>query len=1296
MSELLTATDLEQWSERNDSREHLPTLVRRLILATAAPDSLRMPAAEGVGLPGLDGEVTCPAGAPPFVPAGTSVWEMGTGNDPQSKAQSDYRKRLDEFTPEQRAGLEFVFVTSRRWPDSQAWIARRGNDDDGWAGIRVLDAEDLAAWLALCTGVHRWLASEQLGRDPHGLIGLRDWYRNWAERTHPSIPPALLLCGRDAQVRNLLAGLRAAPREHVIASASRDESVAFFAASLLAVPPIAEAAQRHVTDDPPSTVIEEGQVDVTDPHHGDVGDGPAAQDTAPAPDVDSERQALLERAVVVEDARAWRQVAAHERPMTLVPVFAEPEIGDALRAGHHVVLPRAGRPADARLPRLHRALARQVWTAAGVDHDRAEEYGRAARRSLASLRRRIGRPGWLREPPWAADSTANLLAPLLLAGAWVDDVPGDLEALRDLTDRGWRIAARDLSPLTSGEDAPLLLRERRWEFADPIDAWDALNHALTAEDLDAFQALALSVLTEPDPAAGLSQEERIAASFSETGIPRRRYSNTLRRGIVTTLAILGSISGDRELPGGLTGQQRASRAVRDLLSDADAIRWHTLASLLPLIAEASPEVFLSSVEHSLDQDNPPVITLFTETPDYLGMGGGSAHSPLLWSLETLAWSPTLLSRVAVVLGRLAERDPGGRLANRPSASLAAALHLRLPQGAANPPTRIATLDAVRAVTPKAGWQLALDLVRHANRAMLLVSGPKFRDWPRPPCSTINDIVDGLDALAIRIAQDAGPDPDRLAAAFGVVDHFREPGRLAVLDAADRAWLDLQDDQRRMVLAALTDKAATHRRYPDAVWALPDAALLQLEAFLDAHAIPGGQPDDAELFSWMPFRRGLNVDPQDPNPQALAAARFEAIGQCLLVGLPAVLALADASQAPATVGDALAAVTTEHDTEVLEHLGGPSQPLHALAAGLALHRQRQDPQWLAQATAAMPEKAAALCHTASIDQTLLTLVDGLPAVAQVAFWRDMYPRSLAAGLTATIARRLLDHGRPWTAIELLSHAGFGTDADLAIEALSATQNAAAEDVTTAMSPEYTVGRLLNRLQDASVDDAPLANLEWYYQPLLDHSRTPQALHRELARDPARFVQLVSVMYPPEPASEGHVDEGSPWADAATASNIFGAAWTVLREWRRPLPGSRDGQLPATDDMLNWVRTVSDLLTQSGRARVLPIVLGDALSGAVTDEDGTWPSQPVRDLLESLGHSNLEEHLAIAKLNQRGVTSRGVYDGGEQERSLADKYKQAADRVRARWPRSGALLDQLHGSYSDDARREDRSAEGQADA
>ena len=85
MTELLTATDLEQWSERNDSREHLPTLVRRLILAVAAPETLRMPAAEAVGLPGLDGEVTSLSGAPPFVPSGRSVWELARVATPRTR-----------------------------------------------------------------------------------------------------------------------------------------------------------------------------------------------------------------------------------------------------------------------------------------------------------------------------------------------------------------------------------------------------------------------------------------------------------------------------------------------------------------------------------------------------------------------------------------------------------------------------------------------------------------------------------------------------------------------------------------------------------------------------------------------------------------------------------------------------------------------------------------------------------------------------------------------------------------------------------------------------------------------------------------------------------------------------------------------------------------------------------------------------------------------------------------------------------------------------------------------------------
>ena len=43
---------------------------------------------------------------------------------------------------------------------------------------------------------------------------------------------------------------------------------------------------------------------------------------------------------------------------------------------------------------------------------------------------------------------------------------------------------------------------------------------------------------------------------------------------------------------------------------------------------------------------------------------------LLWALETLAWHSDHLARVTVILGELAEIDPGGNWTNRPANSLA--------------------------------------------------------------------------------------------------------------------------------------------------------------------------------------------------------------------------------------------------------------------------------------------------------------------------------------------------------------------------------------------------------------------------------------------------------------------------------------------------------------------------------------------------------------------------------------------------------------------------------------------------
>jgi hypothetical protein len=58
--------------------------------------------------------------------------------------------------------------------------------------------------------------------------------------------------------------------------------------------------------------------------------------------------------------------------------------------------------------------------------------------------------------------------------------------------------------------------------------------------------------------------------------------------------------------------------------------------------------------------------------------------------------------------------------------------------------------------------------------------------------------------------------------------------------------------------------------------------------------------------------------------------------------------------------------------------------------------------------------------------------------------------------------------------------------------------------------------------------------------------------------------------------------------------------------------------------------------------------------------------VRTVLEREQDTTLGEQFAITRLNQRGATVRGLYDGGRQERQLAEKYRAWADQVRDEWP------------------------------
>lgn len=116
-----------------------------------------------------------------------------------------------------------------------------------------------------------------------------------------------------------------------------------------------------------------------------------------------------------------------------------------------------------------------------------------------------------------------------------------------------------------------------------------------------------------------------------------------------------------------------------------------------------------------------------------------------------------------------------------------------------------------------------------------------------------------------------------------------------------------------------------------------------------------------------------------------------------------------------------------------------------------------------------------------------------------------------------------------------------------------------------------------------------------------------------------------------------------------------------------------------------------LGECGHLEIADIHIGHLLAWGPNDDDGSRVCLAVRDLLAKLQNRDIEDGLRTELYNSRGVTTRGPFDGGDQERDLTAKYSEHAERFSDRWPRSATILRQLAGSYERDARRYEEDAE-----
>lgn len=1255
-SNWVTARELEAWADTLDARSTLPQLIRRLVRATGKDlTKVEFPAGEQVQRPGWDGVVEA-GGQDVFVPMGASGWEFGVDRNPKSKADDDFAKRTKDPLGLSRTNTTFVFITPRKWQQKENWRQER-TEAKTWKDVRVYDSASLEEWLEQAPAVDAWLAGI-LGIRPKGLTLLDEHWANLEELTDPSLKPEVFLASREEQVEELGKWLDAGTGALMIESRSPSEAIDFVVA---------------FSRDPERI------------------------------------EPLASRALIVEDPDAWRTTASIVSGGLLLiahpTLRLDPEwVADAVRRGHQVLLTSIAAQRDhvhtLKLPRAYRNELEQALVASGLEETKAERRAREAGGSVTVLKRLLARYPEATRPDWSQPSEVQGLAPLLLAGSWDSANVADQAALEKLSAKPYREVLAVAERWASEPDPPLRRAGTRWTLVSREDSWFLLASGVSDDALRRFGEIACQVLSEDDPTYELPPDERW---LPPRGGEMPRYSSALRQGMAETLAIIGA------RPDPLLTEPSAhglsERVVRAVLRGQQTLRWASLMHQLPLLAEASPESFLDAVEHGLKGSDSAILGLFAEDGD--PHFARNPHAGLLWALERLAWGRDFFPRVSLILALLVEKAPEGSSGNRPSRCLREIFLPWFPQTTAPAEERIGVIRGMIRRHPDAGWRLLVDLIPDQHTISMPTERPSWRDWAFSwsPGATAREYWDQVAACTELLLEQLGDDIGRWNTAIEHFEHFPPNNQEAFLgQLAEFAETDLDDGSRQQIADTLRDKVATHRRFSDAAWALPEAILAQLDDIRGRF-----EPRDVTSKNVWLFAPTWEVEDALEGEKADLAARRRMALQDIIdrSGLAGVLQLVEAAKSPGEVGVTLAKFDEKKlQEQVLPGLllvDGSNTRQFVYWYVRTLYGEKGW-KWLKRLSTKgwSSQQTGQFYAHLPLERRIWDLVAEKGSDIEQAYWETVepwYPHVEDKGELDGVVRTFLKHDKAMAAVQAISMALHETrdlEPNLLMDALQGLLNhlGAVQDDRPLGNTKHDIHRLFQALQSATeghettVDLGRLARLEWAYLGLLDgHPASPITLFKLLREEPDFFVQVLGLVF----RSKKDLETGR--EPTENERNRARNAYRLFMNWK-DVPGTVGPDKIDETKLLDWLGQARSLAKERGLLEVCDSQIGQVFGRSRSHEpDGSWPCIAVRDALEEIGAEDDEilSGFCVGIYNKRGVVRKSLREGGAQERAIAERYRKFAEACRVEWPKTATALRRVAEQYEDEARRADVEAQ-----
>ena len=1251
---MITRDQLGSWADTPESKANFPHLISRLIRATTAKDTkVNIPWGSATYIGGWDGIVDSKEETR-YVPEGISLWELGTNQDSQSKANADYEKRTKEplgYTPQDAT---FVFVTPRTWTKKEEWVSQK-KEEKKWKDVIVYDGISLEQWLDEAPAVSRWFASQGYAGvySADGIITADECWKEWSCLGQLELMPDCVLAGRDAAREALVKRLEEKPSIIGVRASTKSEAIAFILA------------------------------------------------TMKANDLDTSGR-FISTTLIVDQEDGFRSISLSiQHALNLIVRFESTDpLGIATKNGHHVLVPLGADDVFSQdlitLPAVDREALIEALVASGLSRSKASKYTKESGHDITILKKLLGFPVY--GTTWMKTQTIREIIPALLLGRWDESYPGDIELLEKLSETSYAKYKEVLAKWLHLPESPLKRIGETWRLTSPLDLWRSISAHLVDQDFQLLEECFVQAYHSGNPV--LESQLDLPDYITK----KRTYSDWVREGLVQSLILMSIPQVGVSLR---DPQSWVDKIIRDLLPNARGEIWVSINRELPLIAEASPQSFLQHVSISLSHQSPEIMDMFEEKPGLLDPI--VSHTGLLWALEELAWMPSYFRNACSLLYKLAVLDPGGSVSNRPLNSLTEIFKAWHYQTLAPYAERVKVLKEMLRRDVDVSWKLLKSLLpSFSSETAFLTHRMRWRMfWEKADISytyqesfdMYSEVVDMLIGLC---DGDETRFSDLIEAAPGCTPRDRE--RILTWAQENLGNTEHKKGQAWHTLRRILNH---HKQYPDAEWALNGDELSPFEQLYIQL-----QPEDVQVRNVWLFNedhRTQMIDPATAIPfevdgyeeivGQVATRRKTAVIELLReLGLERVLELRREIKYPSYLGEALAKVIEdEQDLQCVWHCLEDDTSYIAFAHGFISQKLRCEGfSWMQTLVKELLEKGysdkavANVLVVARSGQELWQYIETLGEGLHQEYWLRMRPsfNGLKNEEIVEGINKLLQYRRFSFAVEVAWLARTDLPSRILIEVLRKWGTGESQEPSSLYGCEIgCIFKELNKREDVAKET--LLELETLYLPLLTRGGAQVGvphLEEELAINPESFIQLLKWLY--KPKDEDRQRKEQEGLSEEQIQNAARRADQMLEAWTK-IPGMQENGTIDETELRDWIKAARALAEECGRLEVADIHIGRLLAKCPEDSPN-WPARTIFQVIEDINTEQLKKGYSNGMFNKRGVTIRGAFDGGGIERDRAEYFGELASSLMCDYPNVAGIFQLLQDDYGRLANRYDEEA------